>query len=100
MGTGPKGNPQGPKKGPKRECMGVLSVNSLSCSQSDNIFGTKVWIFQQVTIYMIDFKVSQLSFFSLQILYKIKIKDKEKYSNTMLLTILGILFNTLQFWSF
>ena len=79
LGPGPKGDPQGPKKGPKRECVGVLSVNSLSRSQSDNIFDTKVWIFRQVTI---DFKVSQLSFFSLQILYRIK--DTEKYSNTML----------------
>ena len=26
----------------KRECVGVLYVSSLSCSQSDNIFGTKV----------------------------------------------------------
>ena len=42
LGPGPKGNPQDPKKGPKRECVGVLSVNSLSCRQNENIFGTKV----------------------------------------------------------
>ena len=38
----PRGTRRVPKKGPKRECVGVLSVSSLCCSQSDNIFGTKV----------------------------------------------------------
>ena len=38
----PRGTRRVPKRVQKRECVGVLSVNSLSCSQSDNIFGTKV----------------------------------------------------------
>ena len=38
----PRGTRRVQIKGPKRDCVGVLSVSSLSCSQSDNIFGTKV----------------------------------------------------------